>query len=268
MKAKLIIPALLAVLLISGCSDGSSNLQPIPDQEIEYEQTDVSGVNTVFLKTKDGFVPISYVVDGKSQLSGENYYYNIQTIIDSQKSLYDKKLTCFGSDGKNMGSTTFSDLKENKIKSDPYQMLVTSGNWKLSPTMRYESYDKKDSVGDGYKQFIFESFPEHFSSVSEITVTDIWEYDIDGDGTNDALIRALGDGYAVLAVQSPGLGNKILASCFDDVTQYSIHPFFADIDGDGLYSLITVSGNSFKTACIYKANSLEKDYIIYLPLEK
>ena len=268
MKAKLIIPALLAVLLISGCSDGSSGLQPPPDQEIEYEQTDVSGTNSVFLKVKDGFVPISYVKDGKSMLSGENYYYNIQNIINSQTDIRDKKMTCFGADGTNMGSTTFSDLQENNIKSEPYQMLVTSGNWRLCPAMRYESYGKNDTVGDGYKQFIFESFPQYFASVLDITVTDIWEYDIDGDGTNDAIIRACGDGYVVLAVQSPGLGNKILASCFEDTSGYSVHPFFADIDGDGLYSLLTVSGNSFKTACVYKQGSLEKDYIIYLPLEK
>ena len=269
MKIKLIIPALLALLIITGCSAGKNPDSDMPpEQEITYEQTDVSGTNTVFIKTKDGFVPISLVIDGKSRLSGENYYYNLQSIIDSESSVKDKNQTYFGSNGQNMGSVSYGELEQNKIKAEPYQMLITSGNWRLSPSIRYETFSNKDTVGDGYKQFIFESFPDKFASVSEINVTDIWEYDIDGDGTNDAVIRAVNDGYTVLAVQSPGLGSKILASDFNADADYTAQPFFADIDGDGTFSLITVSGNSFKTVRVYEPNSLEPDYIVYLPLEK
>lgn len=268
MKLRLIITAFLALLLITGCSgEKTPGNETPPEQDITYEQTDVHGTNTVFLKIKDGIVPITHVVDGKSRLSGENYYYNLKSVIDSESSLKDKKQTCFGTDGKNLGSFSFTELEDNKMKAEPYEMLATTGNWRLSPTIRYEKYGKKDTVGDGYKQFIFESFSDKFSSVSDITVTDIWEYDIDGDGSNDAVIRAAGDGYTVLAVQSPGLGNKILASDFENNDKYTAQPFFADIDGDEKFSLITVSGSSFKTVRVYKPCSLEPDYVVYLPLE-
>lgn len=269
MKLRPIIPIVAALLLITGCSaQDKPNGETPPEQDITYEQTDTKGTNTVLLKTRDGMIPISHVVDGKSRLSGENYYYNLQSVIDSESSVKEKAHTYFACDGKNCGSVPYSELADNKIKAQPYEMLITSGNWRLSPSIRYEKYGKKDTVGDGYKQFIFESFPEKFSSVSEINVTDLWEYDIDGDGSNDAVIRAVGDGYTILAVQSPGLGNKILASDISGDASYTAHPFFADIDGDGGFGLITVSGNSFKTVRVYKDRTLEPDYIVYLPLEK
>ena len=269
MKLKFLLAVLIALLLITGCSkDNNPNDKLPPEQEITYEKTNVSGTNTIFLKTRDGFIPISHVVDGKSRLSGENYYYNLQSVINSESPLREKTHTYFSSDGQNLGSVTYSEMEDNKIKAEPYSVLVSSGNWRLSPAVRHESFGKKDSVGDGYKEFIFESFPDKFSSTTDITVTDIWEYDIDGDGTNDAVIRASGDSYCVLAVQSPGLGNKILASSFDGDKNYTVQPFFADIDGDGSFSLITISGNSFKTVRVYKANTLEPDYVVYLPLEK
>lgn len=267
MKFKLILLISVTVMLLSSCkmNPPSQNDMP-PEQDITYEQTNVSGTNTIFIKTESGFVPISNVVDGKSRLSGENYYYNLQAVMANEKKLKDKQFTYFGADGKNEGYVTYNEME--KARHSPLEYLYSSGNWKLSPIMRHLTYGKNDTVSDGYKQFIYESFPELFPSLNDVNVTEIWEHDIDGDGTNDAIVKAVGDSYTVLAVLSPVLGNKVVAASTDADKDYTATVFFADIDGDGGFSLIVIGGNTFKTVSVFKQNTLEPDYTVYLPLTK
>ena len=47
MKLKFLLPVLIALLLITGCSkDNNPNDKLPPEQEITYEKTNVSGTNT------------------------------------------------------------------------------------------------------------------------------------------------------------------------------------------------------------------------------
>ncbi len=259
MKARLISILAAALILLTGCGgkNGGDGAPP-PDTQKEYPQADVSGTNAVFVTTTGGPIPIAYTTDGISQLAGDNYYYNLQSLLSADSKLMSKPVTYFTADG----AETESD------KAKPYGALATSGNWRLCPAARHSSIGQKDDASDGYKQFIYESFPDKFASVSDVKVTDIWEYDLDGDGAADAAVRAAGDGYSILCFQSTTLGNKLLAANFGQDKSYICQPFFADIDGDGKCSLISISGAGFKTATIYKQGALEPEYTVYLPLEK
>lgn len=268
MKFKLVSIILIMLLIVTSCSKSA----PTPDSTtgeddgITYPETDVTGVNVTYIKTPSGLVPISICEDGYSTLSSENYYYNLQSKVDNARLLDQKSYTAFTDSGINRGTVDYDDIIQNEVEENDFYTLVTSGNWKLCPNLRKTAYDKDTEADDGFKEYILESYPDNFKSVSDITVTDIWEYDSDADGANEAVVLANGDGYTVLAFLSSTLGNKILAASFTDEADYVAVPFFADLDGNGIYSLVTVWGGGLKTTSVYKENTLEEEYRVYLPL--
>ncbi len=267
MKQKLLPLLVIFSLLLCSCS--SASVQPGDtsgkDDGIKYPEADTHGSNVTYINTEVGMIPISLCDDGYSMLTGENYYYNIENTVDNDLTLSDKKYTLFTDNGTNCGDVSFTDITNNKIKQQPYHALVTSGNWKLCPNLKKTSYTE-NTADKGYKQFISESFPENFASASDVTVTHIWEYDVDGDNSSDSLVLADTDSYTILAFLSTTLGNKILASSFENDTGFVAYPFIADLDGNGVYTLVTVSGNGLKTVTVYKENTLESDYTVYLPI--
>lgn len=260
MKRKLILP-LMILLLLTGCAKGGETApSPAP---VEYGTPDRTGVNVVWIRTPSGLIPVARTVNGNGTLKGENYYYQLQATVDGDGVIGTKTLTAFDADGNFLGAVADSELQ----KADPYTLLVTTGNWQLSPAVRHTRYSAKEDAGDGYKQFIFESFPDRFGATSDVCVTDLWEYDLDGDGANDAIIRAIGKDCTVLAVQSPALGSRIL-DFYGEEGNYDTCVYFTDAEGDGSFALMTVCGNALKKATVYRPGTLEVDYTVFLPLEK
>lgn len=257
MKLKLTAWLLMALILLCGCAKSPKDGAEGENNNVTYDTPDTAGLNITSIKTQGGYIPISVVKDGKSQLSGENYYYDIQNILSLEPTLEDKTLSYFDINGENVGA----DTGEN------YTVLSTTGNWKLSADIRHQTFtDPKKSASDGYKQFISESMPEIFPTVADVNVSDIWEYDIDSDNITEAVVAACSDDVSVLAVLSQTLGNKMLA--FFPKTDTSLAAaYFLDIDGNGEFSLVTVSGNAYKLVTVYKENTLDPDYSVYLPVE-
>lgn len=251
MKAK-VITCIIAVLLLTGCSQ---NTEVPKTENITYPAADTSGMNVTYIDTGKNLVPISLIRDGNTLLSGENYYYNIENAVNNDDTLGSKKYTSFSHDGKNEGETVLDSRPKEEA-------LITSGNWQLCPDMRYTKFGNKDKVNNEYIQFIAQALPDVYKSAEDVTVSDIWEYDLDGDSANEAIIRINDDSGTLLALMSTTLGNCIL-----DSTDGQATPYIADLDGDGEFSVIVISGGSFKRAVIYKEKSCEPEYTVYLPLE-
>ncbi len=268
MKSKVISLLLILSLCLFGCTKppASPGDTTGEDDGIQYPAADISGSTVTYLKTDAGCVPISYCTNGHSMLLGENYYYNIQNTVDNDLTVCEKQFTVFTDTGVNKGNVNFADITDNKINETPLHTLVTSANWKLCPNLKKISFEK-DTADSGYKQFILESFPDSFASASDIAVTDLWEYDLDCDGLVESVVLADADEYTVMVLLSQTLGNTVLASSFKEDNGYMSVPFFADLDGNGDYSLITVFGNSLKTVMAFKEKTLEPDYTVYLPLD-
>lgn len=263
MRLKSLLPCILLLVMLGGCA--ANNTPQTPDGNIEYPPADRSGIIVTYLCTPSQAVPIAVSEDGNSRLTGDIYYYNLQAALNADERVSDRQYTRFDCDGKRLGVSSAQDAAKASSK---YCELITGGNWMLCPTVRHLSSDSKNAPTDnGYCEFIHSSFPDKFGSAQDVFVTDMWEYDIDGDGANEAIIRAAGEGYYVLALQSQSLGNRILASAFGD-SSFSAQPFIADTDGDGSFSLIVVSGNSFKRVNVYAKNCADIEYTVYLPLEK
>ena len=70
-----------------------------------------------------------------------------------------------------------------------------------------------------------------------------------------------------MVLLSQTLGNKVLASSFEEDDGFVAVPFVADLDGNGAYSLVCVWGNSLKTVTVYKEKTTDTDYTVYLPID-
>ena len=262
MKTKVISLFLITLLIFTSCSTVPKNPGDTTgeDDGIVYPEADVSGMNVTYAITENGAVPISVAEGGYSMLAGENYYYNVQNTVDMNTDIPTKTFTAFSDSGINLGQCDF-----DKMTGDSYKTLVTSGNWKLCPNIRKTTYSSKKADAS-YADFIFSVFPDSFQSATDINITDVWEYDCDSDGVNEAVVKASGENYIILVFLSQTLGNCVLASEFDNCDGYEATPFFADLDGNGSYSLCTLYGGGLKTFCVYKENTLDEEYRIYLPV--
>lgn len=266
MKKRLIPILIISVILLNSCAAKPQPQNPGQD-DIDYGMPDTSGMNSVSIVTKSGIVPIMYIKNGNVPLTDENYYFDIRSLIESDNAIKQKSFTYFDISGRNIGSVSYDNMGTNKIKPKPYEAIITSGNWKLCPDMRYECYaDMKTSQDGGYSDFITSSFSEAFAD-KKPNITDIWEYDIDLDGTNEAVVRAMDEGYTVLALLSQSLGNMILASDFESDGKYVAQPYFVDTDANGKFSLMLLSGGTVKTVKMFAENTLKPQFTVYLPLD-
>ena len=265
MKIRKMLALLLLLILMASCSKTS----PVPDDSnfedgVTYPQTDVSGINSTYIITDKGAVPLAYSNDGVVPLVDDIYYYNLENVISSDESVRLKTFTYFDSAGHNLGSVSFDDFEQNKTDNTPFATLATTGNWRLSPDMR-TVYFEDASAPDEYISYIKDNFPDFFAE-TPVNITALWETDIDMDGTNEAVVKASGDGYAVISLMSQTLGNYVLMSDFSTDQGFVAQPFFADIDGNGKPSLIILSGGTLKTATVYQECALTPQYRLYLPM--
>lgn len=259
MKFKIMPLILVLAFMLSGCKKQSIIPTPNPQQtdDVVYSEPDTGGTNATYIFTDSGWIPFSVCENGYSMLSGENYYYNLQNTLENRDGFEKKTLSIFDDCGKNKGS----DL----AKSAPLGAISTTGNWKLCPTVKKTNYGK-NKADSGFCQFIFDSFPDKFSSASDVGVKTVWECDVDGDGTGEAVVLSENKDSTVLVFLSQSMGNKILAASFETDKNYVASPFFADLDGNGVYSLVVAWGDGLKTVTVYKENALEEDYRVYLPI--
>jgi len=261
---KKILPLILITLLIfTSCNASTKNPTDTTGESdgIVYPEADVNGMNVTYIITDVGAVPISIDEGGYSMLTDENYYYNLQNTVDMNPDIPQKTFTAFSDSGVNLGQVGF-----DKMTGDSHKTLVTSGNWKLCPNIRKTTFSSKKADAS-YADFIFSCFPDNFNSVTDINITEVWEYDCDGDSSNEAVVKAADENYCILAFLSQTLGNCILACELENCENYVATPFFADLDGNGIYSLCTLYGSGLKTFCVYKENTLDGEYRVYLPIE-
>ena len=264
MKAKLIPVILILVLLLTACAAPDSLPQNTTgeDDGIKYPKPDVNGTNVIYISTEAGCAPVSICKNGTSLLCDENYYYNIQNVIDNDLTLKDKTYTLFTNSGKNMGQVSLDDIKENKITQTPLCSLITSANWKLCPNLKRTVYNDDQKADNGYYEFI----NSEFSDTKNIKITETFEYDIDSDGNGEAIVVAKANNFTALVLLSQSMGNSVLCESTAKSADFCAHPFIADIDGNGKYSILTVTGSGLKTVTVYKEQSAEADYTVYLPL--
>lgn len=265
LRSKQLLCLFIMLLTLASCAKTPVALDDTNfDDGVTYPETDVSGINSTYIITENGAVPLAYSNEGVVPLVDEIYYYNLENVISSDTSVKFKTFTYFDSAGHNIGSVSFDDFKQNKSGKTPFSALATTGNWRLSPNMRTVSFDDT-SASDEYINYIKDSFPDFFAQ-TPVNVTRLWQIDIDMDGTDEAVIKAQGDGYAVIALMSQTLGNSILMSDFSTDQNFVAQPFFADIDGNGKPSIIIVKGGTLKTATVYRDCSLTPQYCVYLPM--
>lgn len=264
MKLRIASAILLISVLLCSCTKmteppSKSNV----DDNITYETPNTDGINGVYIITEKGPVPVSYTKNGKMSLSGDIYYYNLKNILENDEAVKQKTFTHFDENGCNIGSKTYTDF-QNSTK-EPYKTLALSGNWRLCPPLRRIEYSEKDKIPEEYKNYFMSAFANQLTQES-LKITDVWETDLDSDGTNEAVIKAKGEGYVAIVLMSETMGNSVLHSHFKQDADYDAFPFFADLDGGGVPSIMLLSGNSLKTLCVYKEKSATVCYCVYLPI--
>lgn len=268
MKSKVISIILILSLCLFSCS--KAPLLPGDttgeDDGIQYPAADITATTVTYLTTNAGAIPVAFCQNGHSKLVGENYYYNLQNLAENDLTLSDRKFTVFTDTGINRGNIPYASICENKITEAPFHAVVTTANWKLCPNLKKTSFSE-NTVDNGYKQFIIETFSDKFKSPDDVFITDLWEYDIDADGTVESVVLANTDSYTVMVLLSQTLGNSVLASSFENDNGFVAVPFIVDLNGNGIYTLMTVWGNTLKTVSVYKENSTEVDYSVYLPID-
>ena len=224
---RLFLVLTLIILLLCGCAKA-----PAPAPEPEYPAPDPSGIHAVYINAPSGLIPVSVTKDGREELSGDNYYYNLAAL-----DLPDRPLTAFTAAGDDLGAYA---------PGKPYTMLVTTGNWRLCPPVNVPA------PGDEAQAFTKSVLPS-------AAISAVYELDLDGDGAGEQFILA-NDDRAHLLVRSVTLGEREICS------DTEISPFFADLDGDSAYSLVTLAGGSLKKATVYTPD-LAPDYNVFLPLD-
>lgn len=224
---RLFLVLTLITLLLCGCAKA-----PEPAPEPEYPAPDPSGIHAVYVETPSGLIPVSVTKDGREELSGDNYYYNLTAL-----GLPDRPLTAFSATGENLGAYA---------PAAPYTRLITTGNWRLCPRVN------TPAPAAEAQQFVKSLLPS-----AEIQT--VYELDLDGDGAGEQFIIAADD-RAHLLVRSVTLGEREV--CSDS----EIAPFFADLDGDGAFTLVTLAGSKLKKATVYTPD-LAPDYNVFLPLD-
>ena len=260
MKKRCLFIFLILLVLLSSCAKKTQPFISNSDEKVKYEKTNTDGINGVYLITDKGPAPVAYTDNGKLNLAGDVYYYNIKNILESDDAVKQKSITLFDEKGFNKGSLTYSEL-QNK-KEPAYKMLALTGKWRLCPDMRYIEYSKNSAPPTEYVSFISEAFKDKFKNQPDIT--ECWETDIDCDDNNEAIVKAKTDKYVVIALMSTTMGNNILYSDFENKTD--AFPFFADLDGNGKPSLLLLKGDTLKTIDVYKEGESQKQYSLYLPV--
>lgn len=250
---------IIVMLMMSSCSKGTANGDSNADDGVEYPPADTSGMQVTYLPTQKGGYPVNISVGGAPALAGDVYYYNAVSTVEKDITVKQKTFTSFDDRGHNKGVVAITDVAGDDCKLEPYSALVTSGNWRLCPDMRVQSFDNASPPGP-YLELLSESYPD-----SEFTIDKLYETDIDLDGTNEAVFTAKSGDTLVVAVLSQTLGNKILHSTEAKENAAAI-PYFADFNGDSKPSLAVLCGSTLKTFTVYSDCSLDASYTLYLPI--
>lgn len=252
----------VCLVLLTSCS--KTDLQPKSniDQGITYDNVNTDGINGVYIITEKGPVPIAYSNNGKVNLMGDVYYYNLKNILQNDEGIKQKTFTYFDEIGCNIRGKTYSEFSQDKEK--PYKNLVLTGNWRLCPDLRYIKYSPNDNVPSQYTEFLKQSFSDKLDQ--EIKISEVWETDLDADGTNEAIFKAKGDNYTIIAVMSDTVGNKVISANFNNTQKFDSTVFFADLDGNGKPSILLLSGASLKTVTVFKEETATISYCVYLPI--
>lgn len=263
MKLKILPIIIILTLLLCSCSmsNGYNHNTDGRDDGITYPKTDTSGTDVIYIITSVGGVPISICKNGHSSLSDENYYYNLQNSIDNDLTLKDKNYTLFTNGGNNCGNVSIDDIVKGKVKQPLLTTIATSSNWKLCPNLKKTVYTDK-TADSGYLEFISQSFPD----VKDIKICETYEYDIDGDDNNEAIVVAKAKNFTAIVLLSQSMGNSILNTSNTNDDNSCAIPYLIDIDGNGKYSILTITGSGLKTATFYKEDCSGVDQKIYLPI--
>lgn len=230
------------------------------DDNVKYERANTDGINGVYIITDKGPVAIAYTNNGKLNLSGDVYYYNIKNILANEESVKQKTITLFDENGFNKGSLSYGDFE--KTKQPAYKMLALTGNWRLCPDIRHIEYKEKQTLPQEYSSFISKNLKDKTNET--VRITDVWETDLDCDGSNEAVIKAHSDKYTLVALMSATMGNVVIYSDFENKSD--AFPFFADLDGNGKPSLVLLTGSNLKSVNVYRECTAELQYCVYLPI--
>lgn len=140
---------------------------------------------------------ISLTKDGEQLISGENnWYFDIDKMAEivnqnAKATLYSLDNMYDSNKNNSMKTTIYGNLASNCTVDFKIDWLAISGDWNPFPVkVKHQSYSIENQPQN-------EEWVSHFSALlkksfpgTPVIITDVWIFDIDGDGKDEALVQA------------------------------------------------------------------------------
>ncbi len=247
MKRLLFLTTVLCILL-AGCSEGKT--KPI---ELS-EKADNSGMRAVYFLDEGRSFPLSIANDGKQMLEkGVYWHYELNDLCSFEAEeeffLYD----------------TQTKLPIKKATFDAFSKengYAVNGEWQafFAPIHTEYGKDNQDAVDEQLIATARRLLDANKMNGAEVTVTDVWSFDLDGDAVDECFFKAcncnmLDDeehaSYCILGY----VDGEACQTLYGDYSKKAvetektrqIEPIICDPEGDGIWSVWVYKSGDFKS---------------------
>lgn len=244
---KLLILLMTIALCLSGCK---KNEQP----QTTPQTYDTAGEKTVVFHG-DATFPISFTVDGQQQIQGGTYwFYELENAYgrnwDASFYTYDTK------DLELSGSRSYSKLGKKNC-------YATNGDWPLflNPVHTEYSASNQDQVDAALIALAQQQLTANQMTDQTAVITDLWECDLDGDGSQETLFKACNCSSAeegapqyCFVAYAKGENCQVLYRSFHadgNSPVKELRPMVCDLEGDGAWSLLIWQKGDYKSFTVY-----------------
>ena len=236
------------------------------------EKADNSGDRVVLYLDNRGLFPISFSVDGKQMIENGTYWYYELNRIPS----FEKKETfyIYDVDSKQpIEKTEYSELDE---KSG----FATNGEWTLflRPVHTEYAASNQDLVDERFVEMTKKQLAANKVEDAAAIVSDVWECDIDGDGTAEHFFKACNCDISVEKRKSTycflgytdGEECQVLYGYYSSKAEKAgsrfktLEPIVCDLNGQGKWSVMVFKQSSYACMTVYDFNNgnFSKNYEI------
>lgn len=274
----------LIVMCLSGCKKHEDLQQPDSaggePPAAEPEKLDISGDRCVLIGC-GGHTPVVLLCDEINQFVNKDIYYfdalaymtdELVTRLDETGRFYTYDLES----GKKQGDNSLYNLMNEKVKKDANITISANIEGEFMPGMRHVEYtaDSQGELSGQYSDLIRQLMDQNGLENAKVNITDIWEYDLDGDNANEVFIKAQNteneSSYSMLALLSQSIESTLIAmDTGESAENFTLQPFVLDISPSGELKPCLISGGDYKRFELFDIidGKLTSRYTVYFPLQ-
>ena len=274
----------IIVMCLSGCKKNEDPQQPDSTGDeppaAEPEKLDISGDRCVLIGC-GGHTPVVLLCDEINQFVNKDIYYfdalsymtdELVTRLDETGRFYTYDLES----GKKQGESSLYNLLNEKVKKDTALTISANIEGEFMPSMRHVEYtaDSQGELSGQYSDLIRQLMDQNGLENAKVNITDIWEYDLDGDNANEVFIKAQNteneSSYSMLALLSQSIESTLIAmDTGESAENFTLQPFVLDISPSGELKPCLISGGDYKRFELFDIidGKLSSRDTVYFPLQ-